>query len=59
MEIDELISGVIVKKMGKILFKAPVKLAKILNLFSPQFFSFFNFTLLGFLDRTPAEFFNS
>jgi hypothetical protein len=59
MEIDELISRVIVKKMGKILLKALVKPTEILNLFSPRSFSFFNFTLLNSSGKTPAEPFNN
>jgi hypothetical protein len=42
-------------KVNEILSEAPVKLAEVLNLFSPRFFSFFNFALLGFFGRIPAE----
>jgi hypothetical protein len=46
MKIDELISGVIIKKMDKVLSEIPVKLAKILNPFSFRFSFFLNFALL-------------
>jgi hypothetical protein len=55
MEIDELISGVIIEKMGKILSEALIELAEILNPFSSRFFSFFNLTLLGSPDRIPVK----
>jgi hypothetical protein len=59
MEIDELISGIIIKKIGKILSETPVKSAEILNPFSLRSFSFFNLTLLDSFNRTLAESFNS
>jgi hypothetical protein len=46
MEIDELISGIVIKKIDKILSETLVKPAEILNLFSSRSFSFFNFALL-------------
>jgi hypothetical protein len=55
MEIDELISGIIIKKIDKILSETPVKPAEILNPFSSRFFSYFNFALLGFSNKISAE----
>jgi hypothetical protein len=46
-------------KIDKILSKIPIKPAKILNPFSPRFFSFLNFALLDFPDRISAEPFNN
>jgi hypothetical protein len=46
-------------EIDKMLFRALVKPAEILNPFSPRSFSFFNSALLGFPDRTPAELFNN
>jgi hypothetical protein len=46
-------------KVNKILSETFVKFIKILNPFSPRFFSFFNLTLLDFSDRTLAELFNN
>jgi hypothetical protein len=59
MKIDELILGIIIKKIDKILSEAPAKFAEILNLFSPRSFFFFNFALLNSFNRTPAELFNN
>jgi hypothetical protein len=49
----------IIPKIDKILSEVPVKPAEILNPFSFQSFSFLNFTLLGFFDKTLAEFLNN
>jgi hypothetical protein len=59
MEIDELILGVIMEKVGEMLLEISVKFAEVLNPFSPRFSSFLNFALLGFPGRTPAESFSS
>jgi hypothetical protein len=45
----------VISKVDKMLSEALVEPAEILNLFSFRFFSFFNFALLGFSDRIPAE----
>jgi hypothetical protein len=50
---------IIIPEMGEMLSEAPVKPAEILNPFSFRSFSFLNFTLLGFSDKTLAESFNS
>ena len=55
MEIDELISGIVIKKVNKMSSKAPTKPAEILNPSSPRFFSFLNPTLLDFSGKTPAK----
>jgi hypothetical protein len=46
-------------EVDKILSKASVKLAEVLNLFSFRFSFFFNFALLGFSDRILTEPFSS
>jgi hypothetical protein len=59
MEIDELISGIIIKKISEILSEIPLKPAKILNPFSPQSFSFLNPVLLNSFNKTLTEPLNS
>jgi hypothetical protein len=49
----------IIPKMGKILSEALTEPAEILNPFSFRSFSFFNFTLLGSLNKISAELFNN
>jgi hypothetical protein len=49
----------VISKINKMLSKAPIKPAEILNFFSSQFFFFFDFALLGFSGKIPAKFFNS
>jgi hypothetical protein len=49
----------IISKVNKILSEVSVKPAEILNLFSPRFFSFFDFTLLSFFGKIFAKFFNN
>jgi hypothetical protein len=49
----------IIPKMSKILLKAPVKPAEILNLFLPRSFSFFDLTLLDSSNKIFAELFNN
>jgi hypothetical protein len=49
----------VIPEVSEILLEVPVKFAEILNLFSSRFFSFFDFALLGFPDRTFAESFNN
>jgi hypothetical protein len=49
----------IISEISKMLSEVLVKPAKILNLFSSQFFSFFNFTLLGSLSRILIKSFNN
>jgi hypothetical protein len=46
----------IISKINKILSKAPVKPAKILNSFSSRSFSFFNLALLDFPGKILTEF---
>jgi hypothetical protein len=55
IEIDELISGVIIEKVDKMLSETPVKPAEILNPFSPRSSSFLNFALLGSPNKIPAK----
>jgi hypothetical protein len=59
MEIDELISGIIIREIGKILSEIPVKPAEILNLFSSRFFFFLNFALLNSPSKTFTELFGN
>jgi hypothetical protein len=49
----------VISEINKILSKALVKPAKVLNPFSSRFSFFFNFALLGSPDRIPIKLFNS
>jgi hypothetical protein len=49
----------IIPKVNKILSKALIKPAEILNPFLFRFFFFFDFTLLGFFGRILAKLFNN
>jgi hypothetical protein len=49
----------IIPEIDKILSKAPVKPAEILNPSSPQSFSFFNPALLDSSGKTPAKLLNN
>jgi hypothetical protein len=59
MEIDELILGIIVEEVGKILSEAPLEPAEVLNPFSPRSSFFLDFALLGSFGRTLTEPFSS
>jgi hypothetical protein len=54
IEIDELISGIVVKEVGEMLLEVLAEFAEILNLSLSQFSFFLDFALLGFSDRIPA-----